>query len=203
MFAEVIPFRPSGFANILTYRIEEISKNAEVGDVAEIAMGTTREKCVILNIKETEPDFKTKTLGKIIAKNIFSQQQIQNIYDVASYFFTSPSHILKKVIPASIRNTNFVNTTEFAVPKKDTQSVLEKNTQSTYELTISLGSVYSKRSTDEIDFIRKYTAEKYQQVVVLFPDIISLEKAFLRYNTIFPDICVFHSQVSKKKQIEA
>ena len=71
MFAEVIPFRPSGFANILTYKIEEISKDAEVGDIAEIAMGTSREKCVIINILQTEPNFTTKSLGRIIAKNIF------------------------------------------------------------------------------------------------------------------------------------
>jgi len=31
MFAEVISFRPSGFANILTYKIEEITKEIEIG----------------------------------------------------------------------------------------------------------------------------------------------------------------------------
>jgi len=204
MFAEVIPFRPSGFANILTYKIEEISKNAEVGDIAEIAMGTSREKCVIIKLLETEPDFKTKSLGRIIAKNIFSASEIKNICDIAGHFFTSPSHILKKAIPANIRNTNFINSTEFVNIAKNTVEKKENNSiEKNINIKISLGSVYSKRSIDEVNFIKKNTENNNQQVVVIFPDIISLEQAFSQYENIFSDICVFHSQVSKKKQIEA
>ncbi len=210
MFAEVIPFRPSGFANILTYKLEKISENAEVGDIAEIAMGTTRETCVIIKLLKTEPDFTTKNLGRIIAKNIFSASQIKNICDIADYFFTSPSHILKKAIPANIRNTNFINSTEFVNIEKNLNTYKKWNTtEKPLNIKISLGSVYSKRSIDEINFIKKITDNtnntnnNTKQVLVIFPDIISLEQSFLQYKNIFSDICIFHSQVSKKKQIEA
>jgi len=210
MFAEVIPFRPSGFANILTYKIEEISSNAQVGDIAEIAMGKTREKCVIAKITETEPDFTTKSLGKIIAKNIFSTLDIKNIIDIAEYFFTSPSHILKKTIPANIRNTNFINSTEFIDITESKEEENKNEEEEKYEearnnnINISLGSVYSKRSLDEVTFIKKcLNAKKTNQVLLIFPDIISLEQALQKYQNIFSDICIFHSQVSKKKQIEA
>ncbi len=215
MFAEVVPFRPSGFANILTYKIKENSaetaetaesvesvESVEVGDIAEIAMGEKREKCIIVNILDTEPDFKTKNLGKIIAKNIYSPQDIKNICDIAEYFFTSPSHIVKKAIPANIRNTNFINTTEFVNQKKN--PIVSKEIKN--RIQISLGSVYSKRSTDEVEFIKKIIHdEKHttQQVLVVFPDSITLEQTFLKYKKLFSDICVFHSGVSKKKQIEA
>ncbi len=206
MFAEVIPFRPSGFANILTYKIEEISKNAEVGDIAEIAMGTSREKCVILNITNKEPDFKTKSLGKIIAKKIFSSSDIQNICDIAQYFFTSPSHILKKAIPANIRNTNFINSTEFVNIGKVQNNNTENNNIEISE-NIVLGSIYSKRSLEEINFIKNIIKisqkSKNNQVLIIFPDIISLEQTLKNYQNIFSDIEVFHSQVSKKKQIES
>jgi len=203
MFAEVIPFRPSGFANIITYKIEEMSSDAQVGDIAEIAMGATREKCVIANIIETEPDFRTKSLGKIIAKNIFSKSDIKNILDIAEYFFTSPSHILKKTIPANIRNTNFINSTEFIDILNSEEKKAEISKSKKNSTTISLGSVYSKRSVDEVAFIKKCLgAKKTNQVLMIFPDIISLEQAFQKYQNIFSDICVFHSQVSKKKQIE-
>ncbi len=268
MFAIIIPFRPSGFSEEITYEISVDEKNAEVGDLVEIALGNRRDKGIIINITDEIPSFTTKKMGKILAKKIFSLSLLRLYIKISQYFFFSPSFCLKKSTPKHIIDTNFIFPKhqifilasniekkieecnikgkkqlelihllqESSLTKKEIldshissavvktlqekgiiekreseifpQKIQNKNKTETdeenkkhenFSKKIFIGSLYSKKTIEEIEFIQQII-EAQKQVCIIFPDKIILEQTLKKYKKIFSDITPFHNGLGKKEE---
>lgn len=127
MYALIAPFRPIGKGQSLTYALCEKEHNTiGIGDIIEIPIQHTRAVGIVLKIIFTEPEYKTKTAGKILAKNIFSANFLEFLLASAEYSFAEISAFLPSTIPKKVHNQLYIS------PQKKVWKLLSPSSEIKY-----------------------------------------------------------------------
>lgn len=107
MFVHVSLLRPQRGDFFLTYAVskEQQQNPPQKGDIVEIPFRNTREQGVVFYVSKEQPEFSTKTIGKILQQQFFSEHFLEYIQDISDYFFCPPSFFLSKTAPVSLLTT--------------------------------------------------------------------------------------------------
>lgn len=211
MIAEIIPYTklPRNL-DIFDYKIDdELAAQCAPGQIVYIPFRRQKILGIIKKLKNRSDFPKLKTISEKSDYKI-SENALKSLYDLAHYYISSPSLILKEMIPelpkkkhetkiewADIYQWNY---DEKALLELDNVNALKKEISNQFRRYLILSNKEKRRWAFYWTYFMDYIKRDNKQLMIIFPNIQAIE-AFLQFiSPKYKDkITILSSKIHSKK----
>ncbi len=185
---------------------KELEKKINFGQLVKIYFRNKKISGLVVGLKKTSKERKLKSIEKIIFDQpIIFKNYLKMIKWLSSFYFASPSTILKTSLPEVTKKSAVVN-----VELSTQELKISKNFLPQLKKMINIFN-YSKRKKFLLIwqnyfekfalyyFLIKKTLEKKQKVLILLPEIDQIELFLKYFKNLTDEISILHSNLKKSE----
>ncbi len=207
-FAEIALNIPFNNEDCLTYEIP-YGMNATIGKRVEVELGKKIQQGLIISIHQMMPNYKTKTISKLIDKErILTDEQIELAYQMKDFYLSTLGECIFKMIPQGRRKIStklekikaeknlFILNTEQEMAYKEIKSKFGK-----VSIHLLYGITGSGKTEVYIHLLNDLLKETDKSAILLVPEISLTVQTLKRLELIFGDkLALLHSamKISEK-----